>query len=293
MRFSPLVRRRLARIASKVRSTKRRSRRIATDLSCPAVQHLRTILSLVLTNAEVRKLMSDFSLIGRDLLARGASKAATNLRPTDEQLRHVDESGPRDQFITEGGRVAGPNETPVPEVTIPGTHTTVAQHPHQPLGDGAKITTGDGDVRSGGSVMQEAQQRRDELQNRGLAEADRHTQGIRADAGQQAQYRDGPEADAADRARREADSRVGGMGQRTDATDTDRKVDHAADRVTQEAQGIKADFDKHAQGARADAEHPDNEVKKKGLLDRAKGFRVRLLLFSSLTRLADSGVSSG
>jgi hypothetical protein len=41
---------------------------------CLAVRHLRTILSLVLTNSEVRKLLSDFSLIGRDLLTRGASK---------------------------------------------------------------------------------------------------------------------------------------------------------------------------------------------------------------------------
>jgi hypothetical protein len=42
----------------------------------PAVRHLRTILSLILTNSEVRELLSDFSLIGRDLLARGASNPA-------------------------------------------------------------------------------------------------------------------------------------------------------------------------------------------------------------------------
>lgn len=46
-------------------------------LYLPAIRHLlRTILSLILTNSEARKLLPDFSLIGRDLLARGASKAA-------------------------------------------------------------------------------------------------------------------------------------------------------------------------------------------------------------------------
>jgi hypothetical protein len=52
-----------------------------------AVKHLRTLLTLVLTNSEARKLLSDFSLIGRDLLAKGASKAATNIAPDQERLR--------------------------------------------------------------------------------------------------------------------------------------------------------------------------------------------------------------
>ncbi|KII87751.1 hypothetical protein PLICRDRAFT_176520 [Plicaturopsis crispa FD-325 SS-3] len=43
-----------------------------------AVQHPHTILSLVLTNSKVRKLLSDFTLIGRDL-AHGTSKAAGSL----------------------------------------------------------------------------------------------------------------------------------------------------------------------------------------------------------------------
>ena len=45
-----------------------------------AVRQLCTIHSLILTNSEVRKPLSHFSLIGRDLLARGASKAAESLR---------------------------------------------------------------------------------------------------------------------------------------------------------------------------------------------------------------------
>lgn len=78
-----------------------------------AVTHLRTLLSIVMTNAEVRKLAADFSVIGRDLLARGAGKLAETARPDEARLAQVDDSAPSNQFITEGGRVAGPDETPV------------------------------------------------------------------------------------------------------------------------------------------------------------------------------------
>lgn len=43
-----------------------------------------------MTNSEARKLISDSSLVGRDLLARGASKAAANLAPSPEKLNGVD-----------------------------------------------------------------------------------------------------------------------------------------------------------------------------------------------------------
>ncbi|KAF8580268.1 hypothetical protein K439DRAFT_1357420 [Ramaria rubella] len=49
--------------------------------------HLRTLLSLLLTNAETRKLLSDFTIVGRDLLARSADF----IRPDEETLRRVDE----------------------------------------------------------------------------------------------------------------------------------------------------------------------------------------------------------
>jgi hypothetical protein len=51
--------------------------------------------SLVLTNSEVHKLLSDFSPIGHDLLARGASNAADSLHSDPEALAHVDETAPR------------------------------------------------------------------------------------------------------------------------------------------------------------------------------------------------------
>jgi hypothetical protein len=96
-----------------------------------AVKHLRTLLTLVLTNSEVRKLLYDFSLIGRDLLAKGASKTAQLIAPPEDKLREVNQSAPNDQFITEGGRVAGPGETPILEVNIPGTDKYIKAHPHE------------------------------------------------------------------------------------------------------------------------------------------------------------------
>lgn len=66
---------------------------------CAALKHLRTLLKLVLTNVEARKLFEDFSVVGRDLLARGAVHAAEMLRPDEERLSAVDESAPSDRFI--------------------------------------------------------------------------------------------------------------------------------------------------------------------------------------------------
>ncbi|KAH7919183.1 hypothetical protein BV22DRAFT_1108163 [Leucogyrophana mollusca] len=128
-----------------------------------AVRHLRTILSLVMTNSEVRKLLSDFSIIGRDLLAKGASKAAEGLRPDEEALARVNEPAPQDEFITKGGRKVGPDETPVLEAKLPGTDTTVEQHPHA---DDAKVTTGDGEEKSGSQAIGEGRGAMQNVQDR-------------------------------------------------------------------------------------------------------------------------------
>ncbi|KAJ7765620.1 hypothetical protein B0H16DRAFT_396732 [Mycena metata] len=63
-----------------------------------AAHHLRTLLSLVLTNAEMRKLLADAGTIGRDLLAKGAVKAAASIAPAPEQLERADDHAPRDMF---------------------------------------------------------------------------------------------------------------------------------------------------------------------------------------------------
>ncbi|KAI6102700.1 hypothetical protein EV401DRAFT_2061139 [Pisolithus croceorrhizus] len=97
-----------------------------------AVRHLRTILSLILTNSEVRKLLSDFSVIGRDLLAKGAGKAA--------------------EAFARGGQRVGPGEVPVLDAKIPGTDITVEQHPHA---DEPKIITEEGEQKPGSQAYQE------------------------------------------------------------------------------------------------------------------------------------------
>lgn len=57
-----------------------------------AVQHLRTLAQILLTNSEARKLIQDFGLIGRDLFAQGASRAAERARPDPERMSKVDDS---------------------------------------------------------------------------------------------------------------------------------------------------------------------------------------------------------
>ncbi|OBZ77928.1 hypothetical protein A0H81_01631 [Grifola frondosa] len=161
-----------------------------------AVQHLRTLLSLVLTNAEVRKLLADFSVIGRDLLARGASKLADAARPDEERLRSVNDSAPNDQFITEGGRVAGPDETPVLEARVPGTDTTIAQHPHEEIGHGATVKHGNGEVKSGEQAINEGQQRKDELVDRGKMEAQRQKDDVHNRVGEDVVPEDSGDAEA-------------------------------------------------------------------------------------------------
>ncbi|ESK85280.1 hypothetical protein Moror_11329 [Moniliophthora roreri MCA 2997] len=63
------------------------------------IQHVRTLLHLLLTNSEARKLVTDFSIIGRDLLSKGLVKASEGIAPGEDRLRGVDEAHKGDQFI--------------------------------------------------------------------------------------------------------------------------------------------------------------------------------------------------
>jgi hypothetical protein len=87
------------------------------------------LLRLILTNSEIRKLFSDFSLIGRDLLAKGTHKIADVIAPTDDELAHVDEPAPHGKFVSEGGREVGQETAPVLDVNVPGTDANVKQRP--------------------------------------------------------------------------------------------------------------------------------------------------------------------
>lgn len=69
------------------------------------------------------------------------------IAPSDDKLRQVDQSAPNDQFVTEGGRVAGPGEVPVLESSILGTDKKIKVHPHEELRvkheDGTERPVGD------------------------------------------------------------------------------------------------------------------------------------------------------
>lgn len=64
-----------------------------------ALLNLRTLMKLLTTNSEARKLVTDLSVIGRDLVSRGAAKAAGAIAPSPEELARVDDSTKRDEFV--------------------------------------------------------------------------------------------------------------------------------------------------------------------------------------------------
>lgn len=60
-----------------------------------------------------------FALMQRCVLVSLLLPFPTNMFRA-QALAHIDKSAPMDQFITEGGRVAGPVETPIIEARVPG-----------------------------------------------------------------------------------------------------------------------------------------------------------------------------
>lgn len=66
---------------------------VLTNFLLTAAHHLRTLVSLLITNSEARKLFSDLSLIARDLFARSANL----VRPEEDALRQVDEPVANDE----------------------------------------------------------------------------------------------------------------------------------------------------------------------------------------------------
>ncbi|EIW62517.1 uncharacterized protein TRAVEDRAFT_112944 [Trametes versicolor FP-101664 SS1] len=197
-----------------------------------AVQHLRTLLSLVFTNAEVRKLFSDFGVIGRDLVARGAEKLAEQARPDQEALRRIDEPAPEHKFISEGGREVGPNETPVPEVQLPGTDVRVAHHPRaEDPASGTAIKHGD-EVKRGDVAYDEAQRKKDEFKSQAQTEANRQTEDVRQCAAVDEPVQN--EADAQTRKQRL-------QGKWTDVKDTirGRVPDEHKDRANEQTERVK------------------------------------------------------
>ncbi|KAH7327708.1 hypothetical protein B0J17DRAFT_680633 [Rhizoctonia solani] len=118
-----------------------------------AVKHLRTLMTLFATNSEARKLLSDFGIIGRDLFTRGASKALDSTRPTPEQLAHVDDAAPSDQWKTTEGRTVGPNETPTLQVKNLVGDGDIQHHPHE----GTTVGYNDGTRKDLAGVQDDAE----------------------------------------------------------------------------------------------------------------------------------------
>jgi hypothetical protein len=129
-----------------------------------ALQHLRTLLHLLLTNSEARKLVTDSSIIGRDLLSMAASKAAGAIAPSDEQLRAVDQSAPNDHFVT---NEKGEN---VLRADVPGTGHTLESHPTE----GVRVHTEGGQTKDTNQLMAEGQDTLRRTQESGQAALQAH-----------------------------------------------------------------------------------------------------------------------
>ncbi|KAL6864235.1 hypothetical protein J3F83DRAFT_154506 [Trichoderma novae-zelandiae] len=59
-----------------------------------ALEGLRTLGTLLITNGQFRKLLKDATVLVRDMVGDGATNVASRVRPSDEELRHMDEPAP-------------------------------------------------------------------------------------------------------------------------------------------------------------------------------------------------------
>lgn len=91
-----------------------------------AASHIRVLITLFLTNSEARKLLKDFGIVGRDIFATAATKAADKSRPSQEKLDSVDQEAPSHEWIGADGKRLGPNETP--DIQLKGPKGTQARY---------------------------------------------------------------------------------------------------------------------------------------------------------------------
>ncbi|PTB66491.1 hypothetical protein BBK36DRAFT_1119366 [Trichoderma citrinoviride] len=59
-----------------------------------ALEGLRTLGTLLITNGQFRKLLKDATVLVRDMVGDGATNVAERVRPSDEELRRMDEPAP-------------------------------------------------------------------------------------------------------------------------------------------------------------------------------------------------------
>ena len=94
-----------------------------------AAAHLRVLVTLFITNSEFRKLLNDFGIIGRDVFATAASKAADKARPDQNQLDQVDQEAPSKQWIGPDGKKLGTQDTPELQLKNPAGDGEVRYNP--------------------------------------------------------------------------------------------------------------------------------------------------------------------
>jgi len=99
-----------------------------------AAAHLRVLITLFITNSEFRKIFNDLGLVGRDIFATTASKAAEKARPNQDQLDQIDQEAPSKQWIGADGQRLGTNDTPDVQVRGPGG-SQVRYNPKDAPGD--------------------------------------------------------------------------------------------------------------------------------------------------------------
>src|SRR5579859_1728050 len=76
-----------------------------------ALDGLRTLGRLLITNGQFRKLLEDCTLLARDMAADGAQKATQKIRPDQERLDKIDEAEPDHQWHETPPSLGGMRET--------------------------------------------------------------------------------------------------------------------------------------------------------------------------------------
>lgn len=120
--------------------------------------HLRTLLTLIFTNSEMRKVISDLGLVGRDLFATVAANTAEKARPSEEQLNQVDQEAPSNQWVSKDGKTVGTGETPILQAKVGGQ--TLEHDPKAPASEGLRHIDRDGNTTTAGDAKQKADEAR-------------------------------------------------------------------------------------------------------------------------------------
>lgn len=174
--------------------------------------HLRTLLTLFLTNSEARKLLNDIGLVARDLFATGAAKVAEKARPDQQQLDQVDKPAPSGEWVGADGKRVGRDETPELEISGPGKSGFRMNPKDDPAN--ASVVDPTGNTRSAGETYdkaQEARQKKNDLKQEAIGTAKSHAQDVansndpRGTLQNKAQYAQNQAGSAANQAQGEYD----------------------------------------------------------------------------------------